>query len=123
MVVYWMPEALARLEDIETYIAQYSPFVAKDVVAHLVARTRQLESLPYSGRRLQGAGGADLREVLERPYRLIYRVTTEHVEILTVMHYRQWLPHSTEAWGISEQVLPWCSGVVVSHSFTTRAVS
>jgi len=30
-----------------------------------------------------------LREVLERPYRLIYQVTEIGIEIVTVMHYRQ----------------------------------
>ena len=35
---------------------------------------------------------ADLRELLERPYRIIYRVTPERIDILTVMHYRQLLP-------------------------------
>ena len=39
-VVYWTPEALARLEDIETYITQDAPAVAKDVIARLLARSR-----------------------------------------------------------------------------------
>ena len=36
-VVYWTPEALARLEDIEAYITQDAPAVAKDVIARLLA--------------------------------------------------------------------------------------
>lgn len=94
--VHWTPEALARLEDIEAYIAQVSPSVAKDVVAQLLARARQLETAPRSGRQIQEYARTDLREVLERPYRLIYRVTAERVEILTVMHYRQLLPRNTD---------------------------
>ena len=34
----------------------------------------------------------NLREVLERPYRLIYRVRPGRVDIITVKHYRQKLP-------------------------------
>ena len=34
----------------------------------------------------------DLRELLSRPYRIIYRQRDEHVEVVTVMHYRQQLP-------------------------------
>jgi toxin ParE1/3/4 len=94
--VHWTPEALARLEDIEAYIAQDSPSVAKDVVAQLLARARQLETAPRSGRQMQEYARADLREVLERPYRLIYRITAERVEILTVMHYRQLLPRNAD---------------------------
>lgn len=38
----------------------------------------------------------DIRELLERPYRIIYQVTPERVTILSVMHYRQ-LPHAKHA--------------------------
>jgi len=90
--VYWTPEAIARLEEIEAYIAQDAPAAAKDTVARLFGRTRQLATTPLSGRQLRDSSHQDLRELLERPYRLIYRVTAERVEVLTVMHYRQLLP-------------------------------
>ncbi len=95
--VYWTPEALARLEDIEAYIAQDTPFAAKDMIARLLARTRQLGAAPRSGRQVQDYPHADLRELLERPYRIIYRVTPQRIEILTVMHYRQLLPRHADA--------------------------
>ncbi|MCK7494445.1 MAG: hypothetical protein MZW92_27135 [Comamonadaceae bacterium] len=34
----------------------------------------------------------DIRELLEQPYRIIYRFTPDMVTILSVMHYRQLLP-------------------------------
>lgn len=92
---YWTPEAHARLADIEAYIAKDAPLVAKDVVARILARARQLDTAPLSGRQLPDYRREDLRELLERPYRLIYRVTAERIEILTVMHYRQLLPRKT----------------------------
>lgn len=88
IAVYWTPEALTRLEEIEAYIAQDASAAAKDMVARLLARSRQLATAPLSGRQVLGSPHRDLRELLERPYRLIYRVTTERVEVLTVMHYR-----------------------------------
>lgn len=93
--VFWTPEALARLEDIEAYIARDVPAAAKDIVAQLLARSRQLARVPRSGRQISAYPGEELRELLERPYRLIYRVSTERVDILTVMHYRQLLPRKT----------------------------
>ncbi len=95
--VYWTPEALARLEDIEVYIAKDAPSVAKDVVARLLTRTRQLETAPLSGRQVPDYQQQDVRELLERPYRIIYRVTAERIEIVTVMHYRQLLPRKSSA--------------------------
>ncbi len=94
--VYWTPEARARLEDIEAYIAKDAPQVAKDVVARILARTRQLETAALSGREVPGYQRPDLRELLERPYRIIYRLTPERVEVVTVMHYRQLLPRKSE---------------------------
>jgi len=34
----------------------------------------------------------DLREVLERPYRIIYLIGSDRIDILTIVHYRQLLP-------------------------------
>jgi len=34
----------------------------------------------------------DIREVLDRPYRIIYRILPERIDVITVMHYRQLLP-------------------------------
>ena len=38
----------------------------------------------------------DIREILERPYRVIYRVLPNRIDVLTVMHYRQLLPGDLE---------------------------
>ena len=38
----------------------------------------------------------DIRELLERPYRIIYRFDPERLTILTVMHYRQLLPRKVQ---------------------------
>lgn len=92
MRVVWTSEAIARLEDIETYIAQDSSENAKEMVARLLARARQLETAALSGREVPEYRREDIRELLERPYRIIYRVTPEGVTILSVMHYRQLLP-------------------------------
>lgn len=40
MKVYWTPEALARLEDIEAYIAKDAPSAAEEVITHLLACSR-----------------------------------------------------------------------------------
>jgi len=76
-VVFRTPEALARLEDIEAYIAKDAPTAAEEVITRLLARSRQLETAPQSDRVVPDYPRADPRELLERPYRLIYRITAE----------------------------------------------
>ena len=88
MRVVWTPEAIARLDDIEAHIALDADTAAKETIARLLARTRQLETAALSGRAVPDYQREDIRELFERPYRIIYCFTPERVTILTVMHYR-----------------------------------
>jgi plasmid stabilization system protein ParE len=92
MKVFWTPLARQRLAEIEAYIAQDNPQAARRMAARLVQRSRTLENPPLLGKRLAQYPDADIRELLSRPFRLIFRVMPEHIEILTMMHYRQLLP-------------------------------
>jgi plasmid stabilization system protein ParE len=94
MKVYWTAEARFRLLDIQAYIAKNSPEAARRTVARLLLRSHELESEPLVSRRLPEFPDEPLREVLERPFRLIFRVTQDRIEIITVKHYRQKLPAS-----------------------------
>ena len=91
--VYWTPEARTRLKGIQDYlINQHATKAANKVIVTLLSRTRQLEEVPLSGHRMPDYPNDEIRELLEEPYRIIYRVTEQQIEILTVMHYRQLLP-------------------------------
>ena len=92
MRVYWTPSAQARLLEIQTYLKERSPTAATTITRQLARRALELGELPAMGKRLERYRPADVRELLERPYRLLYRVTPTQVEILTVLHYRQLMP-------------------------------
>lgn len=101
MRVYWTAEARARLLDIQTYIARESPTAAHRLTARLVRRSHRLAQPPRTGRMVPEYPGSDLHEVLERPFRLIYRVVAarQQIDIVTVKHYRQKLPPRPEQLG------------------------
>jgi addiction module RelE/StbE family toxin len=92
MKVHWTERAKRRLRLIHDYIAKDSPVVAPRVVERLVRRSIQIGELPYSGRAVPECERPDLREVLERPYRIVYRILPDRIDVVTVMHYRQLLP-------------------------------
>jgi toxin ParE1/3/4 len=69
-----------------------SPVYAEQVVERIVARLRQAQEYPESGRLVPEAPSVDIRELVEPPYRLIYRVRSETVEIVAIVHGRQDLP-------------------------------
>ena len=96
--VYWTPEAKRCLKAIQAYIAKDSPVAARGMVERILERSRQLEELPLIGRKVPDYRKEKLRELLERPYRIIYQVSAnaENVAILSVMHYQRLLPEDPE---------------------------
>jgi len=63
-------------------------------VRRLVDRSRQLAIRPLTGRVVPEYQRSDLREILERPYRIIYTILEreQRIDIVTVLHYRQLPP-------------------------------
>jgi plasmid stabilization system protein ParE len=92
----WTSEALGRLEDIELYVAQDNPAAAKKQIAKLLDRATQLVVAPRSGRTVPDYQDEQVREILDAPYRIIYYLNGDCVEILSVMHYRQLLPRKRD---------------------------
>jgi len=92
MKVHWTDRAKARLHSINDYLTEQNPQAAKKVTETILRRSAKLANPPEIGHKVKGYENTDLREVLARPYRLIYRVKTDQVDIATVLHYRQLLP-------------------------------
>ena len=66
-----------------------SPANAQKVVDSLFSRVQQLVSFPYSGPVYERAGLPQIRELLVRPYRVIYEVTDQQIRIMAVYHQHQ----------------------------------
>ena len=94
--IRWTSEALGRLEDIELYITQENSAAAKNQIAKLLDRAAQLVVAPRGGHTVPDYHDEDVREILEAPYRIIYYLNGDYVEILSVMHYRQLLPRKRD---------------------------
>jgi plasmid stabilization system protein ParE len=94
--VFWTNRALHHLLLIREQVGQTSEVYAERVVERLVGRSEQLAAFPFSGRRVPEYERDDVREVIERPYRLIYRVREEQVDVLAAIHSRQQLPPEIE---------------------------
>ena len=92
MKVRFSDEAKARLHAIHAYIAQESPRNAAALVDRITRRAQRIGDFPRSGHEVPEFRLDTLREVLERPYRIIYRITPDEIQIVTLMHYRQLLP-------------------------------
>lgn len=88
MTIHWSTRALERIVE----AAEFSGFEGDRLdrfVSDLFGAAERLEDFPYSGRVVPEIGRDDIREVLHRPFRILYRVQADRVEILTVRHMRQ----------------------------------
>ena len=86
MKVLWTENALKHLLDIYEYISQNSPPYATRMVDRLTRRSEQIANFPMSGREVLEYEAEDIREVIEKPYRIIYRVKSDQIDILAVVH-------------------------------------
>lgn len=85
-------QAAARC--IQDYIAQDSPRYAIHVIDRLTRRSQQLAQFPNSGRIVREFEHSDVREVIEPPYRIVYRVRQARIDVLTVFHGARPFPGS-----------------------------
>jgi len=86
MKVVWTDTAKHNLRTIHDYIAQNSPAYAKRMVDRLTRRSKQIGTFPLSGRVVPEFDVGQIREVLERPYRIIYHIRPDHVDVIGVVH-------------------------------------
>ncbi len=96
MRVIWTKEALERLQDVKHYleVQQYSPAAANDQILRILARESQIGEMPLSGRVVPDYKHPKIRELMENPYRIIYRITDKVVYVVSVVHQRQLLPEA-----------------------------
>jgi toxin ParE1/3/4 len=92
--VHWTDTAVEHLRAIHTYIAKNSPQYALRVVDRLTRRSQQIAEFPLSGRVVPEFEAPQIREVLEGPYRIIYYIKPDQVDVLAVIHAAQQIPPS-----------------------------
>jgi plasmid stabilization system protein ParE len=84
--VFWTQTAGNQLQGIYQYIAQNSERYAIRTVERIIDRSEQIGSLPLSGRRVPEYELDQLREVIESPYRIMYHIRSDRVDIVAVIH-------------------------------------
>lgn len=88
----WTRPALEDVQQIHDYIARDSPRYARAVTEQFFAAVERLATHPLSGRVVPELEQATVREVIEAPYRIVYRVRADVLEILTVVRSARRFP-------------------------------
>jgi len=84
MKLRWTLRARRDLEEIGTYISRDSPAAARRWIERLRDRARKAAQAPQAGRVVPEIERENVREVLLRSYRIVYRVGRDFIEVLTV---------------------------------------
>jgi plasmid stabilization system protein ParE len=56
------------------------------MVDRLTHRSQQIADFPFSGRRVPEYDIDKIREVIEGPYRIIYHIKPEQIDVVAVIH-------------------------------------
>lgn len=88
-MVIWSIPAKQDLKEIYDYIARDSKYYAEKVSQGIVEKSELLHKFPKIGRVVPEIGEANIREVIVYSYRLIYEVSSDKIEILTLIHCKQ----------------------------------
>jgi toxin ParE1/3/4 len=89
------PSARFDLADIVRYIAQHNSDAAARLGFELITRTESLAQFPEIGRMVPEFRQPDLREIICRSYRIIYRLKRDNqqIQVVRFWHGARGFPH------------------------------
>jgi plasmid stabilization system protein ParE len=93
--IYWTWRAQSDLANVRSYIAHDSPRYAAIVVGRILNAVENAATYPEAGRIVPEFERQDIRETINRPYRIVYRLVGESdLHILTIHHSSRQFPES-----------------------------
>jgi len=70
---------------------------ARSMVDRITRRSAQIASFPSLGREVPEYDAEDIREIIEYPYRIIYRIKSNQIDILAVIHGARNIPDDIQS--------------------------
>ena len=87
----WSNEALEDIEAIATYIEKDSPAYAKSVVSKIFGKAEIIRDFMQLGRIVPELNDSTIREIFVYSYRLIYKIDSNTVLFVAVIHGKRLL--------------------------------
>ncbi len=86
MKLIWTGPSVEDLRAIRDYIGRDSDYYAADLIEEILLSVDNLLRFPKLGRVVPETQDENIRELVYRNYRIIYRTVAERIEILTIVH-------------------------------------
>ena len=94
--IRWSARALQDLRQLGRYIASHNPAAARRLIQRLRAKVSGIPQFPLMGRVVPELMQNDIREVLEKNYRIVYLVTDDAIEVITIFEAHRLFPIALE---------------------------
>lgn len=85
----WTDHAKQQLRRIFDYIRIDSEFYANQIKNEILNKASQAEYFPYKHRKVPELDDIFYREIFVYFYRIIYEISGENINIITILHTRQ----------------------------------
>jgi len=80
----WTHEALNRLTEIDDYISYDSIARSRKFINNIIKSTTSIPQYPQKGRIVPEFNISELREIIYKNYRIVYRIKKDQIQILTI---------------------------------------
>lgn len=84
MKIFWTNEALSKLLEIEEYISIDNINRAEKFIDFLIEKVESIKDYPKRGRIIPELNIDNIREIIVKNYRIIYKIDKNIITILTV---------------------------------------
>ena len=90
----WAPSARFDLKELASYIAESRPDVSDCFVKSIFQTIERLSAFPQSGRVVPEFNDPNIREVIRKPCRIVYRIKEDRqiIEIARIWHAARGVP-------------------------------
>ena len=92
MKIVWSPLAIDRIREVATYIARDDLSAAQRWIELIFEKVENIRDFPELGRIVPELNRKEIRELLFKNYRIIYRLDKNRISTLTIRHMKQILP-------------------------------
>lgn len=86
ILLEWTLPAVSDLQNIVNYIARDSEIYAETIAEQIIFACEKLMLFPLGGRIVPEVRHPNVREIFVSPYRILYRVRKNRLQILGVIH-------------------------------------
>ncbi|TFG01201.1 MAG: type II toxin-antitoxin system RelE/ParE family toxin [Promethearchaeota archaeon] len=84
--VRWSPNAADDFESIIKYYEKTAPKFAQTLAKKIIYLIENLNQFPKIGRKVPELGNEEIREIVYRNFRIVYRLKEEILEIARIIH-------------------------------------